>query len=312
MEEIHSDVNKMMANELNSAISVLTVKDDSFITIRPNYGVGILPSLFGMNCSIVDGNMPWVEHKDKDALLKIIDKGIPDMSNGYGQRVIECYEFYNEMLSKYPKAREIVRIYQPDLQGPFDVAHLMLGSEIFMEMYDDEDFVHGLISLVCDTYVEFMKKITPYLTDKIGNGIFQWREIHGGNILLRNDTAVCISLDMYKEYAQKYDKRLFDEFGGGAMHFCGKADQWLTDMIHNGGCSSLNFGYIKKMGFGKEYLDKVLPEMAKAKLPLISYIFGRDEISDMRFSDYCTGVTFAMSAKDETEGIELLRKHRGH
>jgi hypothetical protein len=60
------------------------------------------------------------------------------------------------------------------------------------------------------------------------------------------------------------------------------------------------------------YLDKILPEMAKAKLPLISYIFGRDEISDMRFSDYCTGVTFAMSAKDETEGIELLRKHRGH
>ena len=48
--EIHADMGKMMFNELAGIANRLEVKDYTLPTIRANYGVGILPSVFGLNC----------------------------------------------------------------------------------------------------------------------------------------------------------------------------------------------------------------------------------------------------------------------
>ena len=68
MEEIHQDMAKMMYNELIASVSTFEIKDSSLATIRANYGVGTLPSAFGAESSIVNGNMPWVKHLSKDEI----------------------------------------------------------------------------------------------------------------------------------------------------------------------------------------------------------------------------------------------------
>ena len=157
MQEMHESIEKMMYNELVSCVPHIQ-SGTGIPMIRANYGVGTLPSLFGLSCKILNNNMPWVEHVTKDQVKEIISKGIPNLDTGFGRRLTLTHEFYQEKLEKYPKCRDFIKIYHPDFQGPLDVAHLIYGSDIYMDMYDEPELVHELLELVTDTYIEIMKR----------------------------------------------------------------------------------------------------------------------------------------------------------
>ncbi len=63
---------------------------------------------------------------------------------------------------------------------------------------------------------------------------------HKGAIMLRNDSAMNFSARMYQELIGPYDQRLLDEFGGGAIHFCGKGDHYIPAMSELRGLNAIN------------------------------------------------------------------------
>jgi hypothetical protein len=67
------------------------------------------------------------------------------------------------------------------------------------------------------------EKIVPFT----GPYTVHWSMLHRGNIMLRNDSAMNLSPDMYAEFGFPYDQALLSAFGGGAMHFCGRGDHWF-------------------------------------------------------------------------------------
>jgi hypothetical protein len=85
---------------------------------------------------------------------------------------------------------------------------------------------------VTETYIQFMNawiEVAPFR--EVGNA--HWGMYHRGNIVLRDDSAMNLSLEMFDAFIRPYDQRLLDEFGGGAIHFCGKGDHYapaLPDM----------------------------------------------------------------------------------
>jgi len=309
MEETHNDMAKMMYNELLPIISTFESKDTSAAgMIRANYGVGTLPSAFGLKSHIVDGNMPWVEAVSKDEIKEIISKGVPDYKTGFGQKLIETYEFYRETLSKYPKCQNVIRLFHPDFQGPLDVAHLIYGSDIYIDMYEDPDLVHDLLQLVTDTYIDRMKKIKPYLNDEIDGFNFHWGHLYPGRILLRNDSAVNLSADMYKEFSKQYDDIIYDAFGAASMHFCGRADQWVFDMAKSDNILGINFGHMPNVVFGMEYLDFIAPEFFDKKKPVIGYTLTHDDFENMNFEKYSTGISYNINVRNKNEAVEILSK----
>jgi uroporphyrinogen-III decarboxylase len=52
--------------------------------------------------------------------------------------------------------------------------------------------------------------------------------LHRGGIMLRDDSAMNLSPQMFERFVRPYDQRLLDEFGGGAIHFCGKGDHYIS------------------------------------------------------------------------------------
>jgi len=309
MEETHNDMAKMMYNELLPCIPAFEVKDTSLAgMIRANYGVGTLPSAFGLKSHIVGGNMPWVEHISKDEIKEIISKGVPESHTGFGQKVIDTYEFYSETLSKYPKCKEVIRLFHPDLQGPLDAAHLIYGSDIYIDMYEDPDLIHDLLKLVTETYIDRMNKVKPYLNDETDGFNFHWKQLYPGRILLRNDSAVNLSPDMYKEFSMKYDDIVFEEFGPASMHFCGRADHWIFDMAKSENILALNFGHMPNLIFGQEYLDFIAPEVMDKKKPVVGYNLMHDDFEKMDFEKYSTGISYSITAHNKDDAIELLKK----
>ena len=310
MEEIHQDIEKMMYNELVDCLPQIEVADGGLPTIRANYGVGILPSVFGAKCKIINGNMPWVNELSKKELSSIISAGVPDYKQGFGQKVIDTYAFFAEKLKNYPKCSKVIKFYHPDYQGAFDVAHLLFGSDIYMELYDDPDFVNDLMQLITQTYIYSMNKVKPYLNDEIQGFVYHWGHLFPGKIVLRNDSAVNLSKDMFEEFVIPYDTRIAQEFGGASVHFCGRADQWVFELAKEENVLGYNCGHMPNVVFGQEYLDFIKPAFYDKNKPNVAYTLTRNDVENFDFKKYKTGLTYNLWASNKEDAEKLIERIR--
>ncbi len=148
-------------------------------------------------------------------------------------------ERFMAIKERYPKIGKYVQIYHPDLQGAMDVCEVIWGSRLFTDIADDPDLVKSFLDLVCRTYINFLRewrRIVPAATDGYG---FHWGLVHKGAIMLRTDSAMNFSPGMFDEFIRPYEQRLFDAFGGGAVHFCGHGDHYIESLSAMRGISAV-------------------------------------------------------------------------
>ena len=230
-----ADDERMVISQLCGVSNALARdKSGSILSVRANYGVGILPSIFGAELFMMPRHQACLPNSlplpgGTDGVKKALDKGIPDPRTGLGARVLDTGELFVQSFADFPKVKQHVHIYHPDLQGPMDVAELLWGTAIFVELFDQPQLVHDFLKLICETYITFMKewwKISPPLPDLNPH----WTSVWKGNIVLRDDSAMNLSPEMFKEFILPYDEWLLKELGGGAIHACGRVDHWVEPM----------------------------------------------------------------------------------
>lgn len=308
------DMEKMMANELvagnlTSPANYVELRDHTVPMIRADYGAGTLPSLFGIRYRLLDGAKPWAEPAESpDQIRSIIDRGIPDLYSGLGRKVFDTYAFYREKLRGFPKCESSLAFYHPDIQGPFDVAHLIWGSNIYYALYDEPETVHTLLKLVTETYIKFLKAFKELAGDENGGYVYQWGTLYKGGVVLRDDTAVNLSCEQYDEFVKPYDERILKEFGGGSIHYCGHGLQWLGSMIDSDGMKALNFGQPPNMAFGFDFLERIHPVLRSRQTAVVDYGIGKELIDELDRSPFRRGITYSVSAG----GIEEARSLRRH
>jgi len=126
--------------------------------------------------------------------------------------------------------RRYVQVYHPDLQGPMDVSEVLWGSGLFVELLDNPALVQRLLELVTDTYIVFLRRWQQIVPPLPGEVDVHWSMLHGGHIMLRDDSAMNLSPAMFDEFIAPANQRLLDTFGGGAEHFCGRGDHFIDRM----------------------------------------------------------------------------------
>ena len=239
VNEAIRDMEKMLLQQLSRVYRNACVKNLQPLAIRCNYGTGILPSLFGAEPFWMDDELDTLPTnrplEGPDAVGRLIERGVPDLDGGFGGKVFETAEFYKEVLSPYPGIREAVWIYHPDLQGPIDVVELLWGSPMYYAFYEEPQKVKDITGLVTETYVRYLRRWFETVPEKDPVYSAHWDLFHKGRVMLRDDSIVNLSPEMYQEFVKPYDDRILAEFGGGAIHFCGKADHCIdlmTDSEH--------------------------------------------------------------------------------
>lgn len=239
--EAFCDPEKMLYNELSAHAAGLAVADERAWSLRAHYGVGVLPSAFGCPSRPLGDSLPWVEHVDGvEAVRRLVDAGRPSVEAGLLGRCWETYRVYAQALADYPRLRAAVTYFHPDLQGPFDAAHLIWGPGIYLALYDDPALVHRLLDVVTETYLEAL----GYYKDLVGEGndaTAHWGLWMRGGAMLRCDSAVCLSRAMYEEFVRPYDARVLAAFGG-AIHHCGPGAAFFESLITTPGLAGINFG----------------------------------------------------------------------
>lgn len=237
-----NDFDAMTLQQLRMCSSMLAEGDGRLLCVRCNYGTGILPTLFGAELFVMDAKtntLPTVRPMGRGAIERLVERGLPDLHAGLGGKVFAMAGHYRRVFAPYPKIKQYVTIYHPDTQGPMDIVELLWGSELFTDVVDRPDLVHALLDLVTETYIAFMHEWQRRIAPENGHAV-HWSLLHRGRIMLRDDSAMNFSPAMFDEFIRPYEQRCLDEFGGGAIHFCGRGDHWIGRLSSMRGVFAVN------------------------------------------------------------------------
>lgn len=247
--EIFSDLEKHLYNELvyafeGSIALNIDLQCDLPVTIRPNYGIGLISSILGGFVEQIEDNPPWVRPFSSLSEFKgIFEIDTADVSGkGWIPRVIETYQFYNEVLSPYCSLNRLVKQTLPDLQGPFDNYELLRGSEAFTDFYTDPPLLREGLTKTSEVQIKTTRTLLLYTTDHDDGFSFQHGVAMRGNILIRNDSPIMVSPELYWDVIAPHDGTVLTALGGGGIHSCGAIAHQMKNYLNVEGISCIDLG----------------------------------------------------------------------
>jgi len=256
-KEAFYDVNKMLSVQLKGACSIANAMADGVPSTRGNYGTGILAACLGLEQEVFEDKMPWLrKHLTKKEIVRLTPDDIKP--RGSFAEGLKYMEYHKRIMG------DLLPLYCMDTQGPFDVAHLIMGDDIFYEIYDDPPFIHHLMEISLELIIratEWMKEISNEPLNKLyhSNGLYA----ENMGIRICEDTTAVLGEDAIYKYALPYTRRLASHFGGAWVHYCGRND-FLTDAVLNSPeIRGINFGHIP--GHEYDHIFEVEMEKCKAK-----------------------------------------------
>lgn len=313
-KEAFEDQEKMLYNELVNAFDTSIVlhkevDDDLPYTIRVNFGTVVIASLFGGNVEQRENNPPWVRKLQEPDAYSIISEVDPfDFSKGLCGRLIDTYEYFNEVLSIYPVLNSSIKIVLPDLQGPVDTLEMLRGSELFMDFITNPEIVHDSLDLMATAQIGLAKHLQQFTNDNPEGFSFQHAMLIKGNILIRDDSVIMISPEMYREQVAVHDEKVLKAMAGGGIHSCGKIDFCLKEI--------LKLPSINCFDFGQSYLNDVesIYYLAKErKTPLIRVQVSKRDLVDAKIKDlFPTGISLIYPAVSYEEAKEVSALYTYH
>lgn len=253
----------MALQQFKGCSDILADGTGYLLNIRCNYGTGIIPSLFGAEMFVMDeklNTLPTTKplQGGEKKIVEIIGRGVPSVRGGLGIKVFEMAERFIEMMKDYPKVQKYVKIYHPDIQGPMDICELLYGSSLFIALIDKTELIHNLLNLITETYKLFMEEWVKFVPFE-NNYSTHWSMLIKGNIMLRDDSAMNLSPEMFDEFIKPYDGRLLKIFNGGGIHFCGRGDHYIEKLSEIEGVYAINMsqpGYNDMEKILKNTVDK--------------------------------------------------------
>lgn len=195
---------------------------DGIPTIRPNLGVTFIPSIMGQPVIVTDGAMPCPgEHLTEEAIRRAPEID-PERSDVW-KRAAAIYAIH----AQSGHARTI-RPYLPDTQGVFDIAHLIYGDEIFIDLAspDRQQWVRELMDICGRMYVKVSRRLKKIFGEEDvrmfhGHGRSQGVLFLTAGVGIAEDTATLISPTMIREHILPAIERAVEPFGGAFVHCCG-------------------------------------------------------------------------------------------
>ena len=254
------DYDAMLQMQL-SQLSMTLNTPSRCLCLRSNYGTGIMTTILGADLYMMPRKMNTLPTtkpvNDPEWIRAMLERGMPDHRSGLGEKVFGFGEICAELFAKYPKVAKYVTFYHPDFQGPLDACELLWGTDIFYSMYDEPELVHDAISLITDTYINCMDKwYNLFPADDEMNP--HWEAFfYRGKIVLRSDSAMNLSPDLYCEFSLPYDRKLLERYDGGAIHFCGRGDHYIDIICAEKGVTAINMSQPEYNDMEKIYTNTV-------------------------------------------------------
>jgi len=207
--------------------------DDRVLSIGPLSGVtGWLPEVFGCRTRWWAGRPCFPEPLFNDP--KRIDDLKPHFEGSKLYRAaLEQMRFFRRIVG------DRIPVTMPDLQSPVDVASMIMDTTpLVYAMMDDPKRVHALLRMITDATIAACRAFRREMaTDWPANQLGWWTP---RGIFMSDDLLAVLSPDLYREFAVPYNEALGEEFGGVALHSCGRILHNLENVAGTKGILALN------------------------------------------------------------------------
>lgn len=214
-----------------------SVEDDYVPYFMPWFGTGVLASAFGANIRMpeVAGDDPAVSGPCIQSPNDVARLRLPDpQHDGLMPRVLDAID--------YAVSQHDLPVGLTDMQGPLDTLGSLCGqTRLFEWMYDDPHMVHELFDLVTDAFIQWVKVQKDHIGEPLdsSNGL-QGLHSPGIGVWESDDDMVMVGAKLYREFVVPCVSRIFDAFGGGSVHFCGRGTQHVENLLATSSLRVLN------------------------------------------------------------------------
>lgn len=238
VNESFESFEKMALQQFFACSGNLNEGNGALMNVRSNYGTGIMSTLFGCELFMMEDKLNTLPTSiplpgGSETIKKLLDKGMPDLNNGLAGKALEMGEYFVRIMKDYPKIDKYVYVYHPDMQGPVDVCELIWGSDMFLGFIDEPELAKDFLNLITETYIAYMKRwtqIAPFREKRSPH----WGMLFEGHVMLRDDSAMNLSPEMFSEFVRPHDSGILEAFGSGGIHFCGRGDHYIDQFAGMG------------------------------------------------------------------------------
>lgn len=174
-----------------------------------------------------------------DAKEIVFDKGLPDPFGGFMGKIRADYEEICAMADATEYFGRPVRI-QPPIptfsDGPLTVANGLRGTQLFEDMFVDEDYYQRLMDFITTAIIARVKAWRAYLG----------QEARPQRGFFADDAIQFLSTRTYREKVLPFHKRLISELCGSGphgIHLCGNVQRHLPLLVRELAIDSFDTGF---------------------------------------------------------------------
>jgi len=158
----------------------------------------------------------------------------------------------------------VVKITFPDLQGPLDTVEQLACESLLLSMLFDPDASFRALNRAADLQIACANLFTSYIQD----GSLGYTHQHGflirGNILIRCDSAVMTSSDLYAELVDPMDEKVLASLEGRGIHSCGMIGHAVPRMLELPSLRCIDLGQSEMND-----IDELYKQAAGRRIPLL-------------------------------------------
>lgn len=236
------DPQAMWANEMAKAREVLDWPTDGIPTIRPNLGVVFVPAIAGQAFDIEEGSMPWPGAPlTREAILRA-----GDLDPETCDLIRLAREFYQ---IHQASGETEVAAYLPDTQGVFDIAHLLRGDDIFMDLADpdEREWIDGIMAVCQKLYEEATRLMKDAAGEENatmmhGHSTPQGLYFSTAGARIAEDTATLLSPGMIADIIVPSVEKCIQAFDGIFLHYCGRHEDLFKQLVALPGIKAVDLG----------------------------------------------------------------------
>lgn len=215
---------KMFVNQMETINARLQVGDDFLPAIRADFGTAQIAAMYGCSLKISENSEPCCNGHILDDICEVENLKQPDMTAGWMPCVDEFQRYFLENIP------EGIVVQHPDVQGPFNSAHLIRGNDIIYDFYDYPDEVHTLLNKVSNFMVDWINYTKREISTD-NEWFYDRGGLWRGGARLCNCTLQLVSPSIYREHIMESDDRFLKAVGLGRVHYCGSYPQIIDDML---------------------------------------------------------------------------------
>ncbi|MBN1557110.1 MAG: hypothetical protein JW951_03070 [Lentisphaerae bacterium] len=237
-KEAFDDIDLMVCSQVRGACAGANGNSDIVPSSRGNYGTGVLLSCLGLEQEVFPDKMPWLKRHltREEAAALTFDDIAP---RGTFARGLDFMRRHKDLMG------DTLPLYCMDTQGPFDLAHLLLGDDIFLLIYDDPPLLHHVLEICLElgkrTH-EWMKAVSGEPRGVCHHSGALYAENFG--IRICEDTTAIVGREVMETFALPYTRRLAQYFDGAWVHYCGRSDVLTELALQIPEVKAINFGLI--------------------------------------------------------------------